>query len=233
METIGFIGSYDKTDLMIYIAKVLTTVGKKVLIIDNTKAQKAKYIVPVINPTKSYITEFEKIDVSVGFENFEDIKKYLGVSIEKELEYDICLVDVDSIENFESFGIKNAKRNYFVTSFDLYSLKRGLEILNDLSEPIELTKIIYSKDILKEEDDYLNYVSLGTKAVWNENYRVYVPFDNGDQSIIIENQRVAKISIRKLSAQFKESLYYISADVLGPQSETEIKKAFKILEKEV
>lgn len=233
METIGFIGSYDKTDLMIYIAKVLATVGKKVLIIDNTKTQKAKYIVPVINPTKSYITEFEKIDVSVGFGNFEDIKKYLGVSVGKELEYDVCLVDVDSVENFESFGIKNAKRNYFVTSFDLYSLKRGLEILNDLSEPIELTKIIYSKDILKEEDDYLNYVSLGTKAIWNENYRVYVPFDNGDQSIIIENQRVAKIGIRKLSAQFKESLYYISADILGSQSETQIKKAFKILEKEV
>lgn len=233
MDTIGFIGSYDKTDLIIYIAKVLTTVGKKVLVIDNTQLKKAKYIVPVINPTKSYITEFEKIDVSVGFENLEDIKKYLGVSSEKQLEYDICLVDVDSIENFQNFGIKNAKRNYFVSSFDLYSLKRGLEILNNISEPIKLTKILYSKDILKEEDDYLNYISLGTKAIWNENYRVYIPFDNGDQSVIIENQRVSKIGIRKLSSQFKESLYYISTDILGGKFESEVKKAFKVLEKEV
>ena len=29
METIGFIGSYDKTDLIIYIAKVLAETGKK------------------------------------------------------------------------------------------------------------------------------------------------------------------------------------------------------------
>ena len=98
METIGFIGSYDKTDLIIYIAKVLTIAGKKVLVIDDTIEQKAKYVVPVINPTKAYITEFEKIDVSVGFSNFEEIEKYLGLSEGKELEYDICLIDIDSTE---------------------------------------------------------------------------------------------------------------------------------------
>ena len=233
METIGFIGSFDKTDLIIYIAKLLTTIGKKVLIIDDTIMQKAKYVVPVINPTKSYVTEFEKIDVSVGFHSFEEIKRYLGIPLEKELEYDICLVDVDSAKNFQSFGIQRAKRNYFVTSFDLYSLKRGLEILKDISQPIILTKILYSREFLKEEDDYLNYISLGTKVMWNEDYRVYVPLENGDQSIIIENQRVSKIGIKRLSTQFKEALYYITTDILGSDTEQDVKKAIKILEKEV
>lgn len=233
METIGFIGSYDKTDLMIYIAKVLTTVGAKVLVVDDTITQKAKYIVPVINPTKAYITEFEKIDVSVGFHNFEEMKQYLGIPEGKELEYDYCLIDVDSNESFERFQVNQSKRNYFVTSFDMYSLKRGIEILNDFKEPIPLTKILYSKDMSKEEDDYLNYISLGSKVIWNEDYRVYIPFDNGDQSVIYENQRVAKIGIRRLSNQFKDSLYYIALDILGEEKESDIKKAFKILEKEV
>lgn len=233
METIGFIGSYDKTDLIIYVAKVLVTTGKKVLVIDNTVTQKAKYIVPVINPTKAYVTEFEKIDVSVGFSNFEEIKKYLGIPEDKEMEYDYCLIDIDRNENFEKFDMKKAKRNYFVTSFDLYSLKRGIEIINDFTEPVELTKILYSKDILKEEDDYLNYVSLGTKAIWNEEFRVYIPFDNGDQNIIFENQRVEKISIRKLSSLYRDGLYYIAQDILEKSEEVELKKAFKILEKEV
>lgn len=233
METIGFVGSYDKTDLIIYVAKVLTTVGKKVLIVDNTITQKAKYIVPVINPTKSYVTEFEGIDVSVGFGSFEEIKRYLGVTEEKQLEYDICLVDIDSNENFEKFHMETSKRNYFVTSFDLYSLKRGIEIINDFKQPVKLTKILYSKDMSKEEDDYLNYISLGAKVIWNEDYRVYIPFDNGDQSIIVQNQRVSKIGIRRLSNQFKESLHYIAVDILGEQKESEIKRAFKILEKEV
>lgn len=233
MEIVGFIGSYDKTDLIIYVAKVLTTVGKRVLVIDNTIIQKAKYIVPVINPTKAYVTEFEGIDVSVGFSNFEEIRKFLGIPEEKDFEYDYCLIDVDTNENFETFHLNSSNKNYFVTSFDLYSLKKGLEIINNFKEPVKLTKILYSKNILKEDDDYLNYISLGSKAVWNENYRVYIPFDNGDQSVIFENQRVSKIGIRKLSAQFKDSLYYIALDILGEDKESEVKKAFKVLEKEV
>ena len=34
MKPIGFIGVYDKTDLMMNIAKVLTELGKKVLLIN-------------------------------------------------------------------------------------------------------------------------------------------------------------------------------------------------------
>lgn len=75
MEKIGFVGAYDKTDFIIYIAKILTVLGKRVIVIDSTLNQKAKYIVPVINPTKSYITQYEDFDVAVGFEDFEDMSR--------------------------------------------------------------------------------------------------------------------------------------------------------------
>ena len=77
MKKIGFIGAYDKTDLIIYIAKILTTLGKKVLVVDTTITQKAKYVVPAIDPTVTYITEFEKIDIAIGMKDEENIKKYL------------------------------------------------------------------------------------------------------------------------------------------------------------
>ena len=83
MNKIGFIGVYDKTDLILCIAKVLKMTGKKVLIVDATTTQKCKYVVPVINPTVSYITEFEEIDVAIGFNNFEEIRRYIGLE-------DIC-----------------------------------------------------------------------------------------------------------------------------------------------
>ena len=53
MKTIGFIGAYDKTDLIIYIARILTAMNKRVLVIDTTFLQKAKYIVPAISPAKT------------------------------------------------------------------------------------------------------------------------------------------------------------------------------------
>ena len=36
MKNIGFIGAYDKTDLLLNIAKILTTMNFKVLVVDAT-----------------------------------------------------------------------------------------------------------------------------------------------------------------------------------------------------
>lgn len=230
MRKIGFIGAYDKVDLIIYVAKILTVLGKRVLVIDSTCNQKARYVIPVINPTKMYITEYEEIDIAVGFSNMEEIKRYLGNTEEQDLEYDLALIDVDNIKGFKEFDIQEAEKNYFVTSFDAYSLKKGLETLMELDNALSLTKILFTKDILKEDDDYLNFLSLGYKVIWNE-YRIYFPIENGDLSVIYENQRVAKIKFKKLSVQYKDSLGCIVEDILGDTSETQIRKAIKIIEK--
>ena len=41
MKKIGFIGAYDKIDLILYIAKLLRALGKKIMIVDATILQKA------------------------------------------------------------------------------------------------------------------------------------------------------------------------------------------------
>lgn len=232
MKKIGFIGAYDKTDLILYVAKILTVLGKKVLVIDSTINQKARYIVPVINPTLKYVTEFEEIDIAVGFENIQDIKNYLGLADNQDMEYDIIMIDTDDIEGFDSYELEEASKNYFVTSFDNYSLKKGLEVLAGLKNPISLTKVIFSKEILKEEDDYLNFLSLGYKVIWNE-YRLYFPIENGDLSVIYENQRVAKIKFKKLSVQYKDGLAYLAEEILADVSESNIRRAIKNIEKGV
>ena len=230
MKRIGFIGAYDKTDMIVYIGKILTVLKQKVLIVDSTLNQKAKYIVPVINPTVTYVTEYEEMDVAVGFEDMESIKQYLGIPEGKELEYDYVLIDVDSIKMFNGFELESAEKNYFVTSFDLYSLKKGLEILVELKDSISLTKVIFSKELLKEDDDYLNYLSLGYKVVWNE-YKLYFPMDMSDFSAIAENQRLAKVKFRKLSVAYKEGLVFLADDLAKEMSENNIRKAVKTIEK--
>ena len=230
MKKVGFIGAYDKIDLIMYIAKIITSLGKKVLIVDSTVNQKARYIVPVINPTLKYVTDFEEIDIAVGFTDEKDIKRYLGISEEQEMEYDIMFVDTDNVDGFKNYNLEEDQKNYFVTSFDNYSLKKGLEILSELKEVVSLTKILFSQEIIKEDDDYLNFLSLGYKVVWNE-YRIYFPMENGDLSVIYENQRLAKIKFKKLSVQYKDGLAYLTNEILGDVSETEVRKAIKIIER--
>ena len=229
MKKVGFIGVYDKTDMILNLAKILTTMGNKVLVVDSTVNQKAKYVVPAINPTTSYVTNFEDIDVAVGFKSEEQIKEYLG--LEDELPYDFILVDADTYTRIKDFELDKSVKNFFVTSFDLFSLKKGLEILAVLEQPMALTKILYCKEILKEDDDYLNFLSTNYKVVWEAD-RVYFPIENGDYDVLIENQRVSKIKFRRLSAQYKDSLVYIVLSILNT-SETNVRRAIKTIEKNV
>ena len=141
MEKICFIGVFDKTDLLIYISRILVEMGKKVLVIDSTVNQKAKYVVPSINPTTSYVTEYEGVDISVGFRSYNEIKRYLGLPENAVLSYDYIFLDMDDPSLLDEFDIYNYTRKYFVTSPDLFDLKKGLEVLSGIRNPIELTKI--------------------------------------------------------------------------------------------
>ena len=220
MKKIGFIGAYDKTDLILYVAKIIAELNKSVLVVDASALQKARYIVPCIAPSKSYITEYEKIDVAVGFKNIDQIQKYLSVD---KLEYDVVLIDVDEHESFQNFEMIKANKNYFVTGFDSYSLKKGLEVIGKVEDKILMKKILFSHEMLEEEDDYLNFLSFYYSVRW-EDKKIYFPYENGDNSAIIENQRTAKIRFKNLSDSYKEGLLLIAQDIMIDEKTSEIKK---------
>ncbi len=230
MEKIGFIGAYDKLDMIMYVAKILTLCEKKVLVVDSTINQKARYVIPAINPTTTYVTEFEEIDFAVGFNNLGQIEQYLKV--QSGLPYDIILIDIDNPYNIEGFELNTTEKNYFVTGFDLFSIKRGMQIISLIKNPVKLTKILFSQYMSKEENDYLEYLSLGYKAVWDSN-RIYFPIENGDLSVIYENERGSKIKFKKLSQEYKDALLVLADDMTKDVNEAQIRKAIKTLEKGV
>lgn len=235
MNKIGFIGAYDKANFITYTAKVLSLLDYKVLVVDASSVQKIKYIIPAINPTKSYITTFEDIDFAVGFEEWAEVERYLGIrydSNEDEINktnkdiYDYVLIDVDSSEKLESFEMENADKNYFVTSFDMFSLKKGIDVFRNLVRPINLTKIEFTYETSKEDEEYLNYISLEYKINWN-NYALYFQILGEDNKVFEENQRLEKIKFRRLSIGYKESLAYVIQDICKNENVSKIKRAMK------
>lgn len=232
MRKIGFIGAYDKTDFILYIAKILVEMGERVLVVDGTITQKARYIVPSIEPSKTYITQFEGIDVAVGLKSLEDIKRYIGIPETNELPYDIVLIDTDTAGGALSYKIESCEKIYFTTSFDMYSIRRGIESISGLQVPIYATKVLFSRDASKEENDYLNYLSSGSNINWN-NEIIYLPFELGDQTVIYKNQRVAKIKLKGLTSQYKEGLLYITSQITGEENYALLRKVFKKVEKGV
>lgn len=226
MKKYAFIGGYDKTELLLFLAKIATLNDRKVLIIDATVPQKARYIVPVMSPTKQYITNFEGIDIAVGFDNMQELVEY---SYDQKIDYDMVLLDIDSSASYAKFGVEPLDEHCFVTGFDLYSIRKGIEVLEGIKSPTRVTKIYFTKDMLPEEDEYINALTQNLKIVWNDDI-IFFPFERGDQSVLYANQRFAKIRIRGLSKDYIEAVMFIAEENLGLK-DGEIRKAMKVMER--
>lgn len=61
--------------------------------------------------------------------------------------------------------------------------------------------------------------------------KIYFPFEQGDQSVIIENQRVAKIKFRNLSEHYKESLLMVVNEIIKEVKFSELRKVLRSIEK--
>lgn len=230
MKKVGFIGGYDKTNLLLYIARILTLAEKRVLLVDASILQKTRYLIPTISPTTSYVTEFEGFDVAVGFKTMDDIMHYLGLD-KQSSEYDVILVDIDTVEAAENFGIEEFDKNCFVTDFDLYSLKKGVEVLSVFKKPVKVIKILFSKNLIKEENEYLEYLALGYKAVWEKEILSF-PIELANYSVMIENQIISRIKMKKLSDHYKNSLVFLVSMIFdGEITESKAKKIIKTIEK--
>lgn len=223
MKKIGFIGAYDKTDLIIYISKLLVENGLKVLIVDSTTLQKTRYTVPCITPSRCYITTYEDIDVAIGFESLQEIRNYTGT---QEFNYDMILLDVDNQQAFETLEMYTSDKNYFVTAFDNYSLKKGLEIVGKETEKKLMTKILFSRHMEKDEDEYLNFLSFYYAVKWSKE-KIYFPFEVGDNSVIIDNQRSARISYKELSQQYKDGILEIISQIAPEIRLGDVKKMLR------
>ncbi len=225
LESIGFIGAFDKKDLLINIAKVLINLNKKVLIVDATFLQRFRYIVSKISNAvgNSYVSDYLGIDVALGFVNYNGIMQYLG----RGLDYDYALIDTDNIQTLNSFMMQGFPKNFFVTSFDEYELQRGLEIFKFIQKPMELYKVIYSTNINNKEDEYLNYLVKDTNISWKKERIVFADTID-DRKAILENQISKEVVLKKYSKTYRDSLeYIISIMVEGNIEQSEIRKTIK------
>lgn len=229
MEKIAFIGGFDKSDLLLYIAKILQLIGKKVLLIDTTAMQKLRYIVPTIQPQKQYIIDFQKVDIALGFQTLDEIKKYKQENDSEPFEYDYILYDIDTFRAYYYFQIKPEDKHFFVTGFDLYSLRKGIQVLKRIPTPVEVTKVYFTKELLDKENKYVDFLTKDVKFKW-DNDIIYFPFETSDLSAIHANERTGKIRVGGVSLQYIDSLAYIVEEATGLNS-SNIKKAIKILEK--
>ncbi len=241
MKCIGFIGKIDKTELIEYIAKTISAMGKKVIMIDATLTQKTRYCVPSLEGIGSegqYVVQYDGVDVAIGFSNMLELKKFLLSKGEDFNEYDYALVDTDLEDMIDEYDLKSANKLFFVSSYDKLYIHKGVDLLKytcalkrraDPEGKLDLTKILYYSDINTADAKYIDRVAENLPIVWRDEH-IDFPYDQGDLSVNIRNQYANKIDMRYLTKMYKEAVAK-TVEIITEESIASIKKVIKNIEK--
>ena len=76
--------------------------------------------------------------------------------------------------------------------------------MKHLTWNLKLSKILMNYKLRKEDEDYLNYISMDTKVTWDE-FSIFIPLLDENQKQIEDNQRIYKAKIKKLLPEYKEN----------------------------
>lgn len=227
MEQVGFIGFYDKKDILLNIGKVFSYLGIRTLIVDATMVQRMRYIVPNVsaNGSLSYVSEYQGTDVAVGFMNLGQIAQYLGTS---QLNYDFVIIDSDNIQTIYSFMIPNFKKIFYVTSYDKFEVEKSKELFANINKPMNLTKVIISSNLNIKEDQYLVHTLENDYIKFDKDKEVLFEDSDKNRAIILQSQLINEISFKKFTNTYKDSLEYLTALISdGIIQQSEIKRVIK------
>ena len=227
MEQIGFIGFYDKKDILLNIGKIFSYLGKKTLIVDATMMQRMRYIVPKVSANNSitYVSEYQGTDVAVGFMNLGQIAQYLGTN---QLNYDFIIIDSDNIQTMYSFMIPSMKKIFYVTSYDKFEVEKSKELFENINKPLQLTKVIISSNLNANEDKYLVHTLENNLIKFDRKVEVLFEDTDRNRAATLQSQLVQNISFKNYTSTYKDSLEYLAALIAeGMVSQSEIKSVIK------
>lgn len=241
MRCIGFVGNVDKTELVMYIAKVLASLDKKTIYIDATTKQKTRYIIPTIGDMEEqnqYVVQHDGVEFAIGFTNMLELKKYFLSKGEDFTEFEYVLVDTDIPEMCEEYDLKSANNLFFVSSYDKYHIVKGIELLRymcamkrkaDPEAQLVLTKLLYDSYINTADSKYIDNLSENLPLLWAHD-TINFPYDQGDLSANIQNQYGTKIDVRYLTPLYKNAIIDTVHTITGDEKSV-LKKVLKNIER--
>ena len=239
MKKLCFVGGMDKLDIIKYVATIIrgaTMEQKSCLIVDFTEIQKTRYLIPSIEITKpekgqKYITTEAKVDIAVGYSNYNELVQegILDNMSDTGKKYDFVFFDVDNKEALASIPLDVEDKVFMMTTLDIYSLEKAVEAFSGYNSDREVNRVIFGKKITAQSMNYISYLTKDLNIRYEEHIITF-PYDNGDLTIIHENQRARRLNLKPFSNQFKTALSSL-AEMVDNTIIREVSKYMKILEK--
>ncbi|WP_410768606.1 hypothetical protein [Fontibacillus sp. BL9] len=202
-----FTGKSDKRDLLLYICKVLSGLGKRVLLVDMTDGRKYRYLIKS-GKTTLPITEF------CGFDICESIGKGEAVY------YDYCLYDLETLQFGSRDLWEEADSVLWVTSYDRYEVESSAEWFTHLflrwPQLKELTikpVFIRTFDSFLTADYIMGYVEQ-LPVYWSGD-ALQIPWSETNAIVQMENEHAQSLRMGRISRPYKKALLSLIVELAG------------------
>lgn len=232
MKTWIFAGLCDKSDLLMYLCKIMAQHGKRVLLLDGAGGRRYAHCFGGMEPCME-ITEFAGFDVASGFADFQSLKEILERS--DEPSYDVVVADVEQQSFMRQEEWREAAARVWVSGFGLAGLIEGGLWLQDRFAGMEGNQLldfhrVYLHAIKDLTEDAYIESFLGTAPVrWMEE-PVHIPWDEFSYALKIENEHEGRLLIKPLSRSYKRALTELIGR-LSDMEERHIRRAFRQAER--
>lgn len=231
MQVLGMYGYVDKYDFVIAIARTINIMSRSVLVIDATNEKKYKYIVPSIDNSEKYITQYGEIDFAVGFESSQDLGAYLTEKNIDMSKYSYVILDIDSANMYEKFYTTEADKSFLFIASNLVSVNKTEELVKTMrahnaEKEISFTKIYYHAYTSRAAENYLeerisNYGINYTQDMYD------IVNDEQDNMIHVDSQYSGFIDIRRHTKNYLIYLSELVSKIMVEESAKEIQKEIK------
>ncbi|TVX85620.1 hypothetical protein [Paenibacillus agilis] len=231
MKRILFVGACEKSDLLVYISKVLTTAGHKVLLIDATMLQRYFYSIPAIS-LETKLTEYDGFDVIRDCIDYRDVETCFANNKEDLEAYDFVLIDTDCEAAVSNWG--DLDMQFIVSNFERYTVEKNERLLNaffaDREKSLTEFELIIYPFVKCNLDEKYPIQNLDHFPIsWSEEpFEFYL--EESDYIVRVNNQHDSRVSIKKSSRYTKNEIMAICQLISG-QSQKEIKTAFRAAER--
>ncbi|MEC2074168.1 hypothetical protein [Alkalihalophilus marmarensis] len=228
MKKVLFLGSRDKTDLVMYVGQVLSKLDLRVLIVDGT--EKEKHVKTYNAQMDHRLTDFHGVDIVPSAGSKKNLEATLKVYKESLSTYDVVIYDLDQIAGLE--GWEEFSHRIYVTDYSKLTLRQDKEIFNYYAtkfDDMEFTRVVFEVD--SSVDEFYIDQSLDYKPKWTA-LDYFIPLDDRDEANKINMHYDMIPSLKKLTRPYKSFL----ASFISVMNEThtkDVKISMKTVERSV
>lgn len=222
MKKLIFTGKSDKRDLLLYLCKLLSSQGQRVLLVDVTDFRKYRYSIGSRQP-RLPLMDFSGFDVSDGIPD-----------LYHKTSYDYILYDVESL--FLEYEVwSDVSQIIWVTSFDRFEVESSAEWFRillsrwpQLQQMDVLPVYIRTVDSFLTDEYIMSFMD-GLELNWKSS-PVWIPWNELDTVIQLENDYHHRLHIHRISRSYKYALIELAVQLAG-WGMSETKKALRVAER--